>query len=563
LFSACRHFASLDAHAAEVLKGLPDGGAEAPAILEVLRAFVSEGLMISRAEMARHLSEFPPAAPPPRISWLAIPTSSRPEFLRRALGSYAAHVSRTRSLPNLLVVDDSRTADALKASKDVVDAQAANWRATVVYMGPEEKLRFIEKLTGNGKLPREIVEFGILGPTGYSPTMGANRNTILLQTAGELVLNVDDDTICDPRAVPDADPATLRLGTEGDPTEFWFFPNRESALAFVCPGEVDILGAHEALLGKQVWTLVEAPDEGRAVDLNFACAHLIEAICAGTGHVIATLNGSVGDSGMYSGRNIPLHHGAATRSRFLGSENGYRSALQGREVLRQARAAAVCHGSPFMSMFFGLDNRTIMPPFFPFGRNEDGVFGYLLERCVEDSYFGYLPWSLVHDPPPGRSYFRNAASTVRISNLLMACVSGWSFSKRHTTTSERLRSLGSHLTEVTSMTSRDFEEYIRLSLWRQAGHLIAQREALLRENGEQPDFWAADLHEENLITENALMEPDYVVPIDLPECLPRPERLRKAQEMIRCFGDLVSWWPDIVERAKEIGANTRPDRRAH
>jgi hypothetical protein len=133
-----------------------------------------------------------------------------------------------------------------------------------------------------------------------------------------------------------------------------------------------------------------------------------------------------------------VHKEPETRRRLLKSEEDYRLALRSREVLRQVRSAAVCHGSPFMSMFFGMDNRTLLPPYFPLGRNEDGTFGYLVGRCLEGSYSGYLPWSLVHDPPTWRSYFGNPAETVRISDLAIACISTWTWPNRGAGAAERL-----------------------------------------------------------------------------------------------------------------------------
>jgi hypothetical protein len=50
-----------------------------------------------------------------------------------------------------------------------------------------------------------VLEFGVLGPRGGWSAFGANRNAILLQTAGGAVLSVDDDTLCESRAAAGAD----------------------------------------------------------------------------------------------------------------------------------------------------------------------------------------------------------------------------------------------------------------------------------------------------------------------------------------------------------------------
>jgi hypothetical protein len=106
------------------------------------------------------------------------------------------------------------------------------------------------------------------------------------------------------------------------------------------------------------------------------------------------------------------------------------------------------------------------------------------------------------------------------------------------------------------MAPDDFDEYIRFLLWQQAGQRVAHREALLRQYGEQPEFWADDLRRENEVSLAALAQPDYAEPIDLLESLRGPERLRAAQSLIRRYGELVSWWPLIVERAKVLAARS-------
>jgi hypothetical protein len=551
LLGACSRFASLAGHSEQILSQLSAGSA---GVSQILTAFAEEGMMISRAELSDHLDALPCADDPPQISCLAIPTSDRPQELLRALASYAAHFSRTGRSMRCLVADDAPSLQANRLLKEALKERLKAWDGEIVYAGVEEKRHLVDLLAEKGSLPRDVLEFGLLGPSDYTPTMGANRNTIFLQTAGEMVLSVDDDTLCRPCAAPECEAGTLRLGSESDPTEFWFFPDRKSSLKFVRPADVNIAAAHEDLLGRQVWTLVEPSAINGQVDLSAACGHLLQNIWMGNGRVLITLNGSVGDSGMYSGRNLPIHKEPRTRGRLVRSEEDYRMALRSREVVRQVRSATVCHGSPIMTMFVGIDNRVLLPPFFPVCRNEDGTLGYMIERCLDGCYFGYLPWSLVHDPPQGRSYFGGFAATVRVSDLVIACISTWVCANRGADTAHRLRSLGRHLIEVASVAPEDFEEFVRMLLWRQAAQRISQKEALLRQYGEQPAFWAEDLRREIKTHQLAVVKPDYIVPIDLPQRLTGEKPVQEAQDLIRRYGELVYWWPAIVERATELAS---------
>lgn len=141
LLSTCSRFARLEAHAQRIAKSRPPGTADAPAILDALRALAANGLMLSRSELMNRLAPLPRPEPPPRISWLAIPTCDRPALLRRCIESFGNHFRKHGRFPKLLVADDSKTPEARAATKAVT-----------------------------------------------------NRNCIMLHTLGELVLCVDDDT---------------------------------------------------------------------------------------------------------------------------------------------------------------------------------------------------------------------------------------------------------------------------------------------------------------------------------------------------------------------------------
>jgi hypothetical protein len=553
LLTSCSQFATLADHANRLIDdGLP---ARHEDVLEILGKFAESGMMLSHGALLDRLGTFPSEEAAVRLSWFAIPTSGRPKELARALESYAANFSRFGRSPKCLVAHDAASLAESRTCEAMLRSRFGGSIEKLLYYGPEEKRRLIALLAQSGALPRDVVEFGVLGPSGHSPTMGANRNVILLLTAGEMALSVDDDTICQPSASPDeGEGDVLRFGSEGDPTSFWFCSDRQAALASVRPIDLDIVAAHEELLGRPVWRLLAQSLATRSADLNSACGHLLEGIWSGKGRVFITLNGSVGDSGMYSSRFLPVHRERATRQLLVASEEAYDSGLRNREIVRQSRVATVCHSSPFMGMFVGIDNRSLTPPFFPAYRNEDGTYGYLVSRCHEDCFFGYLPWSLVHAPPGHRAYFGNSASTVRISDLVIASVSQWTFTNPRARVADRLRSLGRHLIEIASMEPDEFDQFMRKLLWMRAAQRIGQMESLVREYGGYPQYWAADLQREIKATQAALVRPDYIVPIDLPGEPGSEARLRESQNLIRRYGELLQWWPEMIERAKDLAA---------
>src|SRR5262249_5355306 len=136
------------------------------------------------------------------------------------------------------------------------EALRARYGIVASYAGPEERARFADSLCRHGGFPAEVVRFALLGPDTHPITTGANRNALLLQGAGNLSLQVDDDTICSVAPVPEARDG-LRLSSFIDPTEFWFFREGEPASP---PGgfqDADFLNLHEQLLGRDVGACVE------------------------------------------------------------------------------------------------------------------------------------------------------------------------------------------------------------------------------------------------------------------------------------------------------------------
>ena len=112
-------------------------------------------------------------------------------------------------------------------------ALGATHGATVRYAGLEEKLAWADKLVARGDLPPDVVRFALFGVEPCRYTSGANRNALLLDTVGELTLSVDDDTVCRIAVRPGGGRDGLAVTSDRDPAEYWFFPDRETALASV------------------------------------------------------------------------------------------------------------------------------------------------------------------------------------------------------------------------------------------------------------------------------------------------------------------------------------------
>src|SRR6185436_17762316 len=99
----------------------------------------------------------------------------------------------------------------------------------------------------------------------FRPGASGNRNIILLLTSGENVLLVDDDMVCDvwrPRSFRRA----ITLGGHLELRDIAFYRRRADVCERLLPASIDLLSAHETVLGRTVRSLAasnELPLDGR------------------------------------------------------------------------------------------------------------------------------------------------------------------------------------------------------------------------------------------------------------------------------------------------------------
>lgn len=508
------------------------------------------GLLLSVANALASCLDGAGRPPESAIEWLAIPTYNRQKEVYRALESYGRHLARFGAKAKVFV---AAGAEETSSSDEYMLKLSRCAGCFVSYAGRAEVDAYAARLCSDGGIPPSVVRFALLGDGFAGPAIGANRNVILLQSHGSLVLSVDDDTICRPASAPALARRQLYLQGEADPTEFWFFANRQLAEASVQPFDRGILAEHEAILGRKVSALVGNAELTVGVSAERICSHLLQAIAKDTGRVVLTLNGVVGDSGMHSADGLVLHRGYETRRRMDECAETFALALTSSEVIRQSANLTVCHGAPVMSTFLGYDNRILLPPFLPVYRNEDGLFGAMVEACVPGGFCGYLPFVLAHAPGATRSYSRLRWLTIRVADIFLALI-GHCVSNTFGTTEARLRCLGQFLLSISSTPDREFMAFIRIRLTEMAVASLNRHVNLVSEWDNPPEFASVEMQRQiRCLHELVTMLARELVVVDLIEAgysLADQPFVLKA--LVRSFGEVLSWWPDILEKMQSL-----------
>jgi hypothetical protein len=549
MLSACSKFRSVSEHAETLALTFPLAQ-DRQACLRMLDQLRPLGGMIALSELLGECRRRdPPLGGSNRIEWLAIPTHRKQTELSRAIRSYVTHMQKFGRQPRLII-----TSDAEDDSRSVVSRLSEELSFQAWYAGPCDKISFAKSLCRDGNVPANTVRFALFGE-GYGITTGANRNAVLLHTVGSRVLSVDDDTLCRPGLVPQesAAPDLLRYACGHDPAEIWCFDEVNDAVQHVNCSQLDILTEHERFLSKWIGQVVmEGWAVGGASSLDGMCPHVIDRIIRGSGSIRTTYNGSVGDSGFHSDFGIVAHWSPSTRERLMSSKS-YSRVLESRAVLRQSIATTITHDvCSGIGMFVGLDNVDLLPPFFPNYRGQDRLFALLLAKCDSDAFAAHLPFTLDHLPISTRVYADERDREIRVADAVNSIISAWQGSIGIKSTADKLISLGHHLNSIGKLPVGEFTELVQTLLAGRASSLALHCETLLSRYGHcYPEYWVQDLRRRVESIVDALpaglrfadVGPSFSTPQDT---------VMRLQTLIAQFGDLLIWWPTILQRAAEL-----------
>jgi acyl carrier protein len=518
------------------------------------------------------MSIFPLSSPPSpvggnpgtEISTLAMPTCDRVRALERGLSSYVENSDDYGRSTRFAILDNSTDAATRSAYREMLRSLGSRYGATIEYAGLEDKTLFAQRLAAHGDLPLDVVRFGLFGLEKENlASFGTNRNAFLLQTVGEAFFAADDDTICRVSAAPELS-GGLRFTAGCDPAEYWIFSDRESALRSVPAVEEDILTVHERLLGQDPNALASALAGVTAVDLERVDSALMRKLENGSGRVLATITGTLGDCAWGS----PFGHWGApmgyllfegkSHERLVQSEAAYRAACMSREQLRVVPCPTVSDGACVMGTFMAFDNRDLLPPHPPVGRGTDLTFGVALWKCFEGGYFGHVPYALLHSPLESRRFWPGeifrGASGYDVDKLLIDCMTSHEFGPTEDSDKQRLRALGKHLMELGSMPLEEFEAFVRVQIEHTAGLFISRMEDQLGACARRPKFWADDVEKYVNALRKSILREDYFVPLDLMLERDLSSARKLSQLLVSKFGQLLYWWPDIVAAAKMLKA---------
>ncbi len=542
LLNQCRAFHTLDEHlAAFCQKRQVEDERTRLGLRSKLQQLAQQGYLISREQVSALFQTPDEPTLPTRITSLCIPTCNRVETLQRGITSYLEHCQHFGRTLDFVVADDSQSSSTREAYKQMLRTLTKHYGVTIVYAGIEEKTAFARKLSKAGDIPEEVISWACIGDRNYGKgTYGANRNTLFLHTVGECIFSSDDDVIC--RAGISSDfQEGLILSSQAN-LQVQFYPDRSGSLDAWRPAKQDILALHEYWLGQDPKACGAPYSRDGLLAFEQADPALLQHLATQPGKVVLTEHGIVGDISCRTTEVLLPYE------QLINSEEAYLSARASREVAQAVKQTTLTKASSSLlgMCIGGLDNRELLPPFSPVGRNEDNIFSTMLMKCFPDAYTVHLPLVLLHAPLEARPY-SNPICDISIEAVLAGCIN--LFNPPQPTPripTELLNQLSQYLEHIGQLSTPSFERFARDLCWRGNAAAASLFDKLFHKHEKSCSAsWKRDVEAYCTKVQQSMLQPMKQRMQGGPET---------AQRLIFQFAQILKWWPAMVETAKRLRA---------
>lgn len=484
--------------------------------LETLRAAAADGLLVPEETLLDLARSRPRTLPPPPAA-LGVVTRDRPEELARCLAGFRA--------PEVVVCDDGREPPLPPG---------------VRYAGAAEKAGFADALAAESRVPRSLVAFALGNTELPGVRTGGNRNALFLDLAGRPFVAVDDDVVA--RTARPASPLPgAELGSDGEPFERRIFADRAAALRAYPEGGTDLLAAHAGMLGRDL-------SRFDGLEIRGMSPGLLRVLRRDGGFVAVTMCGILGDCASTSAGGLLALEPSSARL-LAGDDAAWALATSSREIVRVARRPLVTDQPGLMTYACGYDGRALLPPFLPFGRNADALFGYAVLRLVPGALLGHVPVAVLHAPAERRAYpLQAAGGRAGIAEFVMSCAASLEPSPGRA--GHSYGELGRHLRGIAALDDAAYDDFVRRLLWNRASRRL---ERLDEERTESPgcDARRRDLEKAIETLRAALIAPDFALPSDVPGTS-LVQRRARARGLLASYGELLEAWPALVDAALRL-----------
>lgn len=430
----------------------------------------------------------------PLAAWIT--TGRRPAFAQN-LEAFLDRFTRCSTFVPVVIGIDG-LAPGLDA--DLAKIKQKNPGFTWFVSDTATRVAFVDTLPSG--FDHSVVMDALVSREGF-PFSGANRNSMLLASAGRPLIMTDDDI--------EPDPASLSSGTDVEGISLIILPAMEDVLSSVQPVAIDIIGTH------------------------------LEAL-ASPGVRLCTF-GFYGITGSTVNRGVLTLEGNA-RARFM--EYGYTGIRDSPFTVRIPQQSAATSGTFLMASHTSYDATGILPPFFTAGRNDDGLFAHMVRLCYPASKTAYSAYGLYHNPQSHRSYSEETRTgfSLTLSELFMLLTAWASRRLASFDPAERMQNIGMLLCKISGLSADMLTDQIREIALPSVINYGQKLENLLDIYGREPTEWARDV--DRLLENLRTFERE-------PSRLYGPDgcglSVSGVQDELWRYGSLLQCWPALWDLA--------------
>ena len=553
--SFCTRFRTLDEHLDELVDGSEgEDSAEVAArragIRSVIQSLQEGGMTISAQEICDRLTAPPAVNPVTQKPILTVITWQRPEALARLLDSLLLRCD-PEGIERCFVIDDSRDPESIRKNRDITLTAAQQAEIKLDYFGEAEARRLLDELVDALPQHEEAIRFLIDRDRWASHwTCGISRNYSQLLSVGHPLIVFDDDVICDVHEAPFARPG---IDLANYPRQAEFFASQQEWPPTAAAGQRDPVARHMRCLGLTVPEALSILGVNRpeAAALHQGEAELADRLHASS-RVLVTECGSLGDPG--TGNNQWLTRlSAESRKRLLKDEKTFLTALKKRNSWL-GRPRFTFSPASNMSQISGTDNRDFLPPYFPFNRVEDRLFGQTTSFIFPKSVSLDQPWGTPHLPMPERSWTQRSNDftlTDRFPCDLLFLPQGLHQACPFDEPMDRLRYLAHHYLDLANCPDNELIQLFADDWHDKRSARLLNLHDNLRQSVDEPLIWREYLHKamQQVVNSSLGKLTEENLEGSTP-ALAGNELLNFWKDSFRSYGQSLLAWPEIREAVR-------------
>jgi hypothetical protein len=336
------------------------------------------------------------------------------------------------------------------------------------------------------------------------------------------------------------------------PADLYFLTAQEAEELGNQARSEDIFAVHEQFLGKALSQCVWEHDGQVSLDTGYGA--FFEDGGRDQARVVLSSSGVAGDAGLGERQYFLLLDGGH-RERLTSSEEHYLNGQRAQQILRATRKATITNRLYYGGFNLGFDNRRMMPPFIPLLRGEDTAFEQLLRVASPDGLVAHVPRLVLHLCAVNKQ--RSGFQAKSAVDFFFSCIV-WMMAQLlpqrpyERCAEKRFSAAGQFFIEIGSLPEIEFSKFLQRMYWTWVASKITEAERALELYQGKPDFWAKDLIAYIAECRACMSDDDAPIASDVIAAFGADAALRKQQQLVRQFGELVEVWPRLRAAALDL-----------